>query len=98
MGRTCKFRPDARVLSPGGFAIRHCSLFIVPLFIVPLFIVPFLLALGFVLADEEVDTAIVGTSNLDHMKTNIRLVEHELPLPAKVVQELHRRYDQLESS
>ena len=59
---------------------------------------PILLALGFVLAHEEVDTAIVGTSNPDHVRANIRLVERDLLLPAEVVQELHCRHDQLESS
>lgn len=53
------------------------------------------LALGFVLAHEEVDTAIVGTRNPEHMRANIRLVENELPLPAEVIQELHRRFERL---
>jgi aryl-alcohol dehydrogenase-like predicted oxidoreductase len=51
------------------------------------------LALGFTLAHEEVDTAIVGTRNPAHMRANIATVEDELPLPAEVVRELHRRYD-----
>lgn len=55
-----------------------------------------LLALGFILAHKEVDTAIVGTRDPDHMEANIELVENELPIPAIVVQELHRRCDQLE--
>ncbi len=59
---------------------------------------PILLALGFVLAHEEVDTAIVGTRNPDHMRANVEIVENELPLALGVVQELHRRFDQLESS
>jgi aryl-alcohol dehydrogenase-like predicted oxidoreductase len=59
---------------------------------------PILLALGFVLAHEEVDTAIVGTRNPDHMRANVEMVESGLPLPTEVVQELHRRFDQLESS
>lgn len=56
---------------------------------------PILLALGFILAHEAVDTAIVGTGNPDHMKANIELVENALPISAKVVQELHRRFGQL---
>jgi aryl-alcohol dehydrogenase-like predicted oxidoreductase len=59
---------------------------------------PILLALGFVLAHEEVDTAIVGTRNPDHMKTNIELVENELPIPQEVVEELHHRFSQAEWS
>jgi aryl-alcohol dehydrogenase-like predicted oxidoreductase len=59
---------------------------------------PILLSLGFVLAHEEVDTAIVGTRNPDHMRANVEMVESGLPLTMEVVQELHRRFDRLESS
>jgi len=59
---------------------------------------PILLALGFVLAHEEVDTAIVGTHNPDHMKANIELVGNELPIPQEVVEELHHRFSQVEWS
>jgi len=54
--------------------------------------------LGFVLAHEEVDTAIVGTHNPDHMKANIELVGNELPIPQEVVEELHHRFSQVEWS
>jgi aryl-alcohol dehydrogenase-like predicted oxidoreductase len=53
------------------------------------------LALGFTLAHDEVDTAIVGTRNPEHMKSNLALVENTLPLPDQVVEELHRRFDQV---
>jgi aryl-alcohol dehydrogenase-like predicted oxidoreductase len=56
---------------------------------------PILLALGFVLAHEAVDTAIVGTSDPEHMEANIRLIEEELPIAGEVVEELHRRFDEL---
>jgi len=59
---------------------------------------PILLALGFTLAHEEVNTAIVGTGNPDHMRANIAWVENELPLRPEVVQELHRRFERLVSS
>ena len=58
---------------------------------------PLLLALGFVLAHAEVDTAIVGTRDPQHMQANVEMVEHQLPIPAQVVEELHRRRDLLES-
>ena len=38
---------------------------------------------------------IVGTANPAHMKANIARVEDELPIPAEVVRELHRRFDQM---
>jgi aryl-alcohol dehydrogenase-like predicted oxidoreductase len=56
---------------------------------------PILLALGFTLAHEAIDTAIVGTGNSEHMQANIRLVEQGLPIPEKAVEELQRRFDQL---
>lgn len=56
---------------------------------------PILLALGFTLAYDPVDTAIVGTANLDHMRSNIRLVEEELPIPREAVDELARRFDEV---
>lgn len=59
---------------------------------------PILLALGFVLAHEAVDTAIVGTSDPEHMKANIRMAEQQLPISEEAVQELQRRFDSLGSS
>ena len=56
---------------------------------------PVALALGFVLAQPEVATAIVGTGDPDHMRHNISIVENRLPLPAEAVEELRRRYDDL---
>jgi aryl-alcohol dehydrogenase-like predicted oxidoreductase len=56
---------------------------------------PILLALGFTLAHEAIDTAIIGTSDPEHMKANIRLVEQALPIAGEAVQELQRRFDEL---
>ncbi len=58
---------------------------------------PIVLSLGFTLAHEQVDTAIVGTANPEHMRINIQLVTHDLPIPMEVVQVLHNCFDQLES-
>jgi aryl-alcohol dehydrogenase-like predicted oxidoreductase len=52
---------------------------------------PILLALGFVLAHPEVDTAIVGTANPKHMRENIDRLR-SLPISTQTVEELHRRY------
>jgi aryl-alcohol dehydrogenase-like predicted oxidoreductase len=46
-----------------------------------------------VLAHDAVDTAIVGTSDSEHMRMNIRWVEQELPIAAEAVQELERRFN-----
>ena len=51
-------------------------------------------ALGFVLAHPEVHTAIVGTRNPDHMRSNIEMVTGRPALDPGLVAELHRRYDQ----
>ena len=51
------------------------------------------MSLGFVLAHPAVDTAIVGTSNLSHMLSNIQMVENSDSLSAEAVDELCRRFD-----
>ena len=55
-----------------------------------------LLALGFTLAHEAVDTAIVGTRNPAHMQANIKWVASELPIAAEAVEILRNRFDQVE--
>lgn len=59
---------------------------------------PILLALGFVLAHDLVDTAIAGTKNPRHMEMNIEWVENDLPLQAQTVAELQRRFDELDQT
>ena len=54
-----------------------------------------LLAVGFVFAHPEVDTAIVGTRNPAHMQANIDLVENRLPIAEEAVAELHHRFERL---
>ena len=54
-----------------------------------------LLALGFTFAHPEVDTAIVGTQNPVHMKSNIDMVENQLPIALTAVEALHQRFDRL---
>ena len=56
---------------------------------------PILTALGFVMSQEQVDTAIVGTNNLEHLRSNIRMVEEQLPIPPETVEELENRFDRL---
>ncbi|MBM3948562.1 MAG: aldo/keto reductase [SAR202 cluster bacterium] len=54
-----------------------------------------LMALGFVFAHDEVDTAIVGTRDPEHMKQNIERLTR-LPADKKAVEELRRRWDKLD--
>jgi aryl-alcohol dehydrogenase-like predicted oxidoreductase len=54
---------------------------------------PILLALGFTLAHDPVDVAIVGTSHPGHMQTNIAWVENALPIDPQAVQALRERFD-----
>ncbi len=56
-----------------------------------------LLALGFVLAHPEVDTAILGTRDPGHMAGNIEMAENRLPISGEAVEELRRRFDELGS-
>jgi len=54
-----------------------------------------LLALGFTLAHDEIDTVIIGTRNPAHMQANMELVEAELPINPEAVEALHRRFDEV---
>ena len=56
---------------------------------------PVLTAMGFVLAQPEVDTVIAGTRNADHVVSNIDMVENRLPISEAVVEELRRRFDEV---
>ncbi len=56
-----------------------------------------LLALGFTLAHPEVDVAIVGTKNPEHMRGNLDLAEQALPISDAAVAELQARWDRLGS-
>ena len=57
---------------------------------------PIELALGFLFAHKEVDTAIVGTTNVDHLLSNKSIIENKLSISPEVVQEVHRRFDELD--
>ena len=51
------------------------------------------LALGFVLAHDEVDTAIVGSAKLEHVQENVAWLDSGGRLAPSVVAELYRRFD-----
>jgi aryl-alcohol dehydrogenase-like predicted oxidoreductase len=53
------------------------------------------LALGFVLAHSAVHTAIVGTTNLSHLQSNIAMVESQNFLSENALNELYRRFNEL---
>lgn len=55
---------------------------------------PILLALGFVLAQPQVDTIIVGTHNPSHLASNVEMVTHRLPIPTETVDALQRRFEE----
>ena len=55
-----------------------------------------LLALGFTLAHDAVDTVIVGTKNPTHMQANLDWLANDLPIDPAVVAELHSRFDALD--
>lgn len=55
---------------------------------------PIWLALSFALAHDAVDTAIVGTRNPAHMRSNIEWLNSLPPLNQETVDELHRRFAQ----
>jgi len=57
---------------------------------------PTTLALGFVYSHPEVDTAIVGTGNPSHLRSNVELLERRAALSAETLEELHSRFDKLD--
>ena len=56
-----------------------------------------LTSLGYTLADPNVNVAIVGTKSPSHMEANIKQVENDLPIPSEVVNELNRRFEELDT-
>ena len=59
---------------------------------------PVLLAMGFLFAHPQVDTAIVGTHNPSHLLSNVEIVEKRLPISKETVEELRRRFGELGES
>ncbi len=55
-----------------------------------------LLALGFVMAHDAIDVAIVGTHNPQHMRANLEWLEGALPIASTAVEALHRRFELLD--
>ncbi|MBM3933691.1 MAG: aldo/keto reductase [SAR202 cluster bacterium] len=51
------------------------------------------MALGFIFSHPQVDTAIVGTTSLKHLKANVETIEKRLPISPSTVAELRRRFD-----
>ncbi len=58
---------------------------------------PILLAMGFTLAHPEVDTIILGTANPDHMRSNVSTFQAGVEIDPGVVEELHARFEKLDS-
>ena len=54
------------------------------------------LALGFLFSHEQVDTAIVGTTNVDHLLSNVDILENRLPIQPEVVDALHQRFIEMD--
>jgi aryl-alcohol dehydrogenase-like predicted oxidoreductase len=58
----------------------------------------FLLALGFIFGQPEVDIVIVGTLNPSHMRSNLEKVKNDLPIPDEAIEELRRRFEELDDA
>ena len=57
-----------------------------------------LLAMGFAFGHPEVDVAIIGTKQPEHVLANIEMVASLIPIAAEAVEALHDRYDRLEDN
>ena len=53
---------------------------------------PITLAMGFVFAHARVHTAIVGSRNPAHIRSNIEMLDNRLPIAREAVDELHKRF------
>ena len=56
-----------------------------------------LTSLGYTLGDPNANVAIVGTTNPSHTTANVRQIDNDLPIPESVVEELNRRFEQLDT-
>ncbi len=56
-----------------------------------------LMSLGFTMSHEEIDTAIIGTRNPKHLKSNINLFNNHLPIDKSIISELYLRWDKLDT-
>ena len=56
---------------------------------------PVHLALGFLLSHKQVDTAIIGTTNPHHLRSNIEFVQEGVEPSSELVSELYSRFDRL---
>ena len=54
-----------------------------------------LTSMGFIFSFNEIDSAIIGTQNQNHMLINIKMFLESLPISMKTVNDLCRRYDSL---
>ena len=52
-----------------------------------------LTAMGFVMAHDVVDVAIVGTQRSRYVESNVEMVNNRLPIASEAVEALHERYD-----
>ena len=58
---------------------------------------PIAFSMAFLFAHEEVDVAIVGTKNTRHMEANLRTLSSDRKMSGETVEDLHRRFDKLDS-
>ena len=53
--------------------------------------------MGFTFAHAQVDTAIIGTTNPEHMRSNLSAYDLAVRLDRTVVSELHSRFKKLDN-
>ena len=56
---------------------------------------PIRMAVGFTFAHPEVDTAIVGTTNLRHLQSNAAMLDEGIDMPAGTMETLVQRFSQI---
>ena len=56
------------------------------------------LAIGFLFSHEEISTAIIGTTNANHLLSNIQMLENGISVPPETIFELTKRFKKLGSN
>ena len=56
---------------------------------------PIRMAMGFVFAHPEINTAIIGTTNVDHLLSNIEMLNQGIPISSETLSELTQRFSDL---
>lgn len=56
-----------------------------------------LTSMGYTIQNPNVDVIIIGTTNINHLRNNLHMVEKELPIEENIISELNKRFELLDN-